>query len=608
MSETTSDSRFTRDRLLVGGGAALLGSVVASGIGAETGSAAAPPTPTKNDFLVYDGLTYSPLTMGVFNVRNYGALADGSDDTAKIQAAIDAAGAAGGGVVFFPRGTYLLGTYYGQSGGGIFWHLSCAADNMHFLGAPGAVLQATNQHAKVFLCGGIGKNGAGFPDWYKGTNNFHKFTGQTGPTLRALAPGVYARGTYTVTLNNAGDANDLAPGDYVYIRTGQTVHNGFHNTEPDSEINQVVGKNGAVISLQWPLAKDYAQEYYISGLYSRSSTTVTANPVAFGLVKATDRVQRNLSFKGLRFKGSNLGDFPVGVECWQVHGFRMEDCEAQGMLLQALGTTRHARILNNRVYWNGADKYGIVAGAVGDTDVIAEGNSISNASGAMQIHCHEGSAQITVRDNRIYSRPSGEYLAISIGGRAYDHVHDGNIIHTTTTVGAVLKVYEGTPNGGTIVNNLINAPSANIEALAVMSPGWYLANNRAPSFNVAAAESHDALQRLSARVKWDSQSAVLGTVPKGAFISRILIWVDQPFNSNGTDYIAVGTDANHEEFATNTDVSAPPPRKEPTVVGGFMNDSKTAKVFYAAGGSSPTNGFATVILEYTSAVSPYSTF
>ncbi len=43
-----------------------------------------------------------------FDVRSYGALADGSDDTAHIQAAIDAAEAAGGGSVFIPYGLYVL--------------------------------------------------------------------------------------------------------------------------------------------------------------------------------------------------------------------------------------------------------------------------------------------------------------------------------------------------------------------------------------------------------------------------------------------------------------------------------------------------------------------
>ena len=46
---------------------------------------------------------------GVYNVKHFGATGDGStDDTAAIQAAIDAAEAAGGGEVYFPRGTYAI--------------------------------------------------------------------------------------------------------------------------------------------------------------------------------------------------------------------------------------------------------------------------------------------------------------------------------------------------------------------------------------------------------------------------------------------------------------------------------------------------------------------
>ena len=46
---------------------------------------------------------------GAFSVLDYGAAGDGvADDTAEIQAAIDAVEASGGGIVYFPRGTYLI--------------------------------------------------------------------------------------------------------------------------------------------------------------------------------------------------------------------------------------------------------------------------------------------------------------------------------------------------------------------------------------------------------------------------------------------------------------------------------------------------------------------
>lgn len=50
------------------------------------------------------------IAQRVYNVKNYGALGDGStDDSGAIQSTINAAFAAGGGIVYFPNGVYIIG-------------------------------------------------------------------------------------------------------------------------------------------------------------------------------------------------------------------------------------------------------------------------------------------------------------------------------------------------------------------------------------------------------------------------------------------------------------------------------------------------------------------
>lgn len=82
----------------------------------------------------------------VFNVFNYGANGDGTnDDTAAVQKAIDACAAQGGGEVYLPSGTFLTGALTLRSG--IDFHLANGAvlkgsANWHDYGHPGALLFA----------------------------------------------------------------------------------------------------------------------------------------------------------------------------------------------------------------------------------------------------------------------------------------------------------------------------------------------------------------------------------------------------------------------------------------------------------------------------------
>ena len=57
------------------------------------------------------------MSKKLFNVKDFGAVADGMTlDTAAVQSAVDACAEAGGGVVFFPRATYVLATVFLKSG------------------------------------------------------------------------------------------------------------------------------------------------------------------------------------------------------------------------------------------------------------------------------------------------------------------------------------------------------------------------------------------------------------------------------------------------------------------------------------------------------------
>lgn len=66
----------------------------------------------------------------VFNVKTYGAVGNGStDDRTSIKAAFDAACAAGGGIVFFPAGTYEV-----SKQGSNAWALQISCSNIQMLG------------------------------------------------------------------------------------------------------------------------------------------------------------------------------------------------------------------------------------------------------------------------------------------------------------------------------------------------------------------------------------------------------------------------------------------------------------------------------------------
>lgn len=97
---------------------------------------------------------------GVYNVLDYGATGDGTtDDRASIQSAIDAAGAAGGGIVYLPPGTYSLtdsnsGAANWDNRRCLYFNASCANVTLAGAGIDATVLKLANtQDAHVIKIG-----------------------------------------------------------------------------------------------------------------------------------------------------------------------------------------------------------------------------------------------------------------------------------------------------------------------------------------------------------------------------------------------------------------------------------------------------------------------
>ena len=433
---------------------------------------------TANNTVLWNGKKYGDV-IDYLTPEMFGAKGDGiTDDTAAIQAAIDATEAAGGGTVLFAdKKTYLCNQPTLLSTG-VDMIFGIKSSNISLIGNGNPTLKCTSPTPLVFLVAlGAAKASGVWGDAWTAYEYVDAITYNISPA---------ARGDDSITFTTPAEAGSFAPGDYVFIRTGEVLPS--PNThEPDSEINQVVSVNitTGVMKLRWPLTKSYQQEYFISGTSGYTSTIPTANPAPFGVAKITDRTIENISVMGLSFDVT----CPTGVFAGgQAVNVRFMNNRVIGDgIITSFGNYRKGYFQNNIVHGRGINiPFGInpwwFSTATGSADIQILNNLCSANNYVYFQHIHEGSAQVDIINNIILNPviPTSIYPAVDVAARAY-----GISILANTIVNAgqyvAINVQNDCLGGGIIANNKISGtysyPAGIVDNLPT---GWTAYGNERP--------------------------------------------------------------------------------------------------------------------------------
>lgn len=189
----------------------------------------------------------------VFDVKDYGAAGDGStDDTTSLQNAINAANAAGGGIVFFPIGNYkITGTLTGYAS---IWYLGAASSSQS---DSGACIKQTGSNI----------------DAIRFTNTTNGILNVIISNLRIQGPGsTTGNGIY---LKNSGSGGVYQPFIYISIRDCYIAN--FNGTGACG-----IDMEGPIVSvLERVVCETCTNGFYLNGSAGGSDWTTTCTSITF---------------------------------------------------------------------------------------------------------------------------------------------------------------------------------------------------------------------------------------------------------------------------------------------------------------------------------------
>jgi parallel beta-helix repeat protein len=323
-----------------------------------------------------------------FDVKRYGATGDGTtDDRAAIVAAVAACGAAGGGVVHIPSGTYSVDT-------DSYADAISLPDNCHVLMAPDAVIQLAALDAGDDAHAIFRINGA---------DNVHVSGGtiigqRTGPSSGEHGFGIYVSGGSTNVLIENVEIIDQW-GDAIYIGGTQNSNITVRNCLIDN-----CRRNGISVT---------------NGIH----VLIAAN--TFSNINGTDP-QVGIDLEP---------NADQSVEDVRIIANQFRDCVNGGLSINGQNATnqtvQHVVIEGN--FFHCPDTMGIALLGPGTSDCIANGNYIRNTTYAFYIDNYP--VRLNIIGNYIYSCYNGLYgsglqASIIANNNIYSPGHDGIRIFT----------------------------------------------------------------------------------------------------------------------------------------------------------------------------------
>jgi hypothetical protein len=558
------------------------------------------------------------IRLGVFNVKDapYNATGDGvTDDRAAVQLALDAIYAAGGGTLYFPDGDYLIGLRDSPVGFSpdfyisfIGVHLFVYGSNVKITCSPTARILVREGHANgTALFYGVGSLRTpdtvdelmDIPTW---TSEVYWFN-----TAFATYP-IYEMdpadaGDDSVTLADPADTANFSVGDGVCIRSGQTL-DGQGEAQPDGENNQIVAINAGTgeMSLLFPLAKNYVQEYFPdSGRDEASTTSVTAFPAYMGVQNVENWTARNMAIENCNIDVDQLEGSCYLFALQSVIGGRVVNNVVTGKNTNpGWGASfRDLYFAENRFYLEGTTGPVYFFGAdrcCGDYKCI-NNMFVSRGTEPGIFHLNEGTFGGIITGNHVLnSSVTDANHVIAMRGRGYNTLIANNYIMANNASGNPIYIDETNVNVIVADNIYAGGPTA---ILNTAVPGRTMGNLGRVGHTVGGNETD--VRVSSAWVYYDSAASIeMQPIPSGAYVLSAEVLVFEAFNG-AAPTVQVGNSGGYDQFfmdpqslSAQAHLNA---RTHPDVQ--FYQQGggpRTPEIIYVSGGS--TTGKSCIVLTW----------